>query len=57
MYDMNGDGRISIDELDKVVRGSGQNPTTSKLKQMIAEVDADGEYPVFLISRCSCVVY
>ena len=57
MYDMNGDGRISTDELDKVVRGSGQNPTTSELKQMIAEVDADGEYPVFLISRCSCVVY
>ncbi len=44
MFDKNGDGRITQDELGSVMRTLGQNPSESDLKQMIRELDSDSEY-------------
>lgn len=35
-------GSITIDELRAEIRNLGQNPTEEELKEMIREVDADG---------------
>lgn len=42
LFDKDGDGSITVDELGVVMRSLGQSPTESSLKQMIMEVDADG---------------
>ncbi|KAJ8308903.1 hypothetical protein KUTeg_013777 [Tegillarca granosa] len=51
-FDLNGDGHITIEELEKAMQIAGANPTKSQLKEMIAEMDTDGngtiEYPEFL---------
>ncbi|KAK3712658.1 hypothetical protein RRG08_058561 [Elysia crispata] len=39
MFDKNGDGHVSKDELIEVMRAAGQNPTEAEVKEMIAEVD------------------
>jgi calmodulin len=41
LFDKNGDGRISTKELGTMMRALGQNPSDSKLQDMIDEVDAD----------------
>ncbi|XP_038907158.1 calmodulin-2/4-like [Benincasa hispida] len=41
-FDKNRDGCITLDELRTEIRNLGQNPTEEELKQMISEVDADG---------------
>ena len=38
-----GNGEITIRELDTVMRSLGQFPTEPELRAMIAEVDADGK--------------
>ena len=47
-----GNGEITIRELDTVMRSLGQFPTEPELRAMIAEVDADGngaiDFPEFL---------
>ena len=43
LFDKDGDGTISYKELGAVLRGLGQNPTEDELKDMIGEVDDDGE--------------
>lgn len=43
MFDKDGGGTISSDELGKVMRSLGQNPTEHELKDMINEVDIDGK--------------
>ncbi|XP_052105255.1 calmodulin-like isoform X2 [Mytilus californianus] len=42
LFDVDKSGKVSLDELAKIVRGLGENPTEEELKQMFAEVDKDG---------------
>lgn len=53
LFDRDGDGTISTDELGIVLRSIGQNPTDAQIEAMIAEVDDDKngycEYDEFLL--------
>lgn len=42
MFDKDGDGRITEQELGTVLRSLGQDPTDTELKDMINDVDTDG---------------
>ena len=42
LFDIDGDGHITLKELKILFTSMGQNPTEEELKGMIAEVDADG---------------
>ncbi|CAI0465710.1 unnamed protein product [Linum tenue] len=42
LFDKDGDGCITIEELATVIRSLDQNPTEEELHDMITEVDADG---------------
>ena len=42
LFDKDRNGHITSKELGTVMRGLGQNPTEEELKQMIREVDLDG---------------
>ncbi|WOL19637.1 calmodulin-1-like [Canna indica] len=42
LFDKDGDGCITLDELATVIKSLGQNPTEEELQEMIQEVDADG---------------
>ena len=44
MFDKDGDGRITEDELGTVLRSLGQDPTPTELKDMINDVDKDGQW-------------
>ncbi|OEL35348.1 Calmodulin [Dichanthelium oligosanthes] len=52
LFDKNGDGYITSEELGAVIKSLGQNLTESEVQDMIKEVDADGngtiEFPEFL---------
>ncbi|GAM27303.1 hypothetical protein SAMD00019534_104780, partial [Acytostelium subglobosum LB1] len=56
-YDTNKDGHITTAELGAVMKSLGQNPTEEELKDIISEVDADGngsiEFPEFLAMMTS----
>ncbi|KAM7482894.1 hypothetical protein LguiB_007477 [Lonicera macranthoides] len=41
LFDQNGDGVISSNELGSVMKSLGQNPTEDEVQSMIKEVDAD----------------
>ncbi|KAK4361666.1 hypothetical protein RND71_020618 [Anisodus tanguticus] len=41
LFDKGGDGCITIEELETVIRSLDQNPTEEELCHMISEVDAD----------------
>ena len=42
LFDKDRNGKITSKELGTVMRGLGQNPTEEELKQMIREVELDG---------------
>ncbi|KMZ76016.1 putative Calmodulin [Zostera marina] len=42
LFDKDGDGCITMDELATVIRSLGQNPTKEELLDMMNEVDVDG---------------
>ncbi|KAI0494935.1 hypothetical protein KFK09_025081 [Dendrobium nobile] len=52
LFDKNGDGFITSEELGTVMRSLGQNPTEVQLQNMISECDADKnnaiDFPEFL---------
>ncbi|XP_037505746.1 calmodulin-A-like [Rhipicephalus sanguineus] len=52
LFDKDGNGAFGTKELGTVMRALGYNPTEAKLKDMIAEVDIDGngtiDFPEFL---------
>lgn len=52
LFDKNGDGQITTQELGAVMRSLAQNPSESELLDMINEVDADNngsiDFPEFL---------
>ena len=43
VFDDDGDGTITPQELGAVLRGVGQNVTPSQLKEIVAEVDYNGD--------------
>lgn len=42
LFDKNGDGCISLDELKQAFAELGQHPSDDEIAQMIAESDSDG---------------
>ena len=52
LFDKDGDGSITTNELGTVLRLLGQNPTEVELEDLINEVDANGngtiDFPEFL---------
>ena len=42
LFDKDGDGCITADELATVIRSLDQNPTEQELQDMINEIDSDG---------------
>lgn len=49
MFDTDGDGRVTKDELRITMRKLGQNPTEEELDNMMAEVDEDGRIDLLMI--------
>ena len=43
LFDLDGNGYITNDELGTVLRKMGQEPTDEEVEQMIAEIDEDGD--------------
>ncbi|KAK2950231.1 putative Calmodulin [Blattamonas nauphoetae] len=52
LFDKDGDGTITVEELGVVMRSLGQTPTRTELQDMINEVDTDGngtiDFPEFI---------
>ena len=58
VFDTDGSGAISVDELGNVMRSLGQTPTSTELRDLIKEVDVDRsgsidfeEFKALMISR------
>ncbi|KAL7465256.1 hypothetical protein ACHAXS_005584 [Conticribra weissflogii] len=46
MFDIDGDGTITLVELKEVMKSLGQNPTDRELRQMIESVDDNGDHEI-----------
>eukprot|EP00105_Crassostrea_gigas_P031105 XP_011453688.2 PREDICTED: uncharacterized protein LOC105346686 [Crassostrea gigas] len=51
LFDKDGDGSITTDELGTVMRNLGQFPSSDELNLMLKEIDIDGQY----LCVCLCV--
>ncbi len=47
LFDKDGDGNITMEELGIVLRSLGQSPTEAELQDIINEVDSDGTNNLF----------
>lgn len=47
LFDKDGDGKITTKELGTVMRSLGQNPTEAEIRDIIHEVDEDGQLRIF----------
>ena len=52
VFDKDGDGFISADELRNVMNSLGENLTDEELEEMIKEADADGDGEVNYEGKC-----
>jgi len=50
LFDIDGDGKITTDELGTVMKSLGMNPSAEQLRDMIDEVDIDRKPPSVAIS-------
>lgn len=64
MFDKNGDGMITSEELSQVMMSLGHRPTLGELKAFIRAVDTDREFLALqngnyfsIIRRTTCVIY
>ena len=51
LFDKDGDGSITKEELGRVMRSLGQFAREEELQQMLHDVDIDGKYNNFIISN------
>ncbi|XP_011413059.3 calmodulin-like [Crassostrea angulata] len=53
LFDKDGNGSITTDELITILKNLGQNPTDAEISEIVGEVDADGngniDFPEFLL--------
>lgn len=49
LFDKNGDGMVTTEELGTVMMALGQRPTRVELRTMIRSVDIDSEYPLSFV--------
>jgi len=55
LFDIDGDGKITRDELGTVMKSLGMNPSDDQLREMIDEVDIDGQSATTSYSYNSCL--
>ena len=46
LFDRDGDGSITVEEIGVVMKSLGQHPTNHELTEMIKEVDIDGSHTI-----------
>ena len=51
LFDKDGNGLITIQELATVMKNLGQNPSKNELKEMISELDTDSKCSIMIIFR------
>lgn len=42
LFDKDGNGSITVEELVAILKNLGQNPTDAEISDIVSEVDADG---------------
>lgn len=57
LFDEDGGGTISVEELGTVMRSLGQDPSEDELNALIEEVDVDGKFIKWLCSWSICILH
>jgi len=53
LFDKDGDGTITTNELGEMMRSLGQNPSDGELRDMVNEVDVDGNGTIEFAEFCA----
>ena len=56
MFDRNGDGTISVEELGSILRALGQNPTQAQVNDFMKKADKNGELFFLSFQSNTCTV-